>query len=100
MRNVRYQVSSFEKPTEALATLKRCPDDVDLVMTDYTMPDMDGIALTNQIRRLTQEMPIIMISGNVLMESSAFQEKGKEAFLQKPFNLDDMAALVQKMLNE
>ncbi len=48
---------------EALDILREQPGRADLVMTDLTMPVMNGVALARAIRALRVAVPIILISG-------------------------------------
>ncbi|MGL1956679.1 MAG: diguanylate cyclase [Colwellia sp.] len=62
--------------------------DVKMVITDLEMPEMDGITLTNEVRkRFTREqLAIIGISGaNNGIHSARFIKNGADDFLRKPF---------------
>ena len=67
---------------------------VDLVITDYQMPRMDGLAMLNQYRKKLPHLPCILVSGN-------FGTIGKLAetyFLKKPFKCEDLTILVKNIL--
>jgi len=42
---------------------------VDLVVTDYMMPGMDGVTFLTEVRRLAPTIPVIVLSGNEAIES-------------------------------
>lgn len=42
---------------------------VDLVITDYTMPGMDGVTFLTQVRNLAPTVPVVVLSGNDSIES-------------------------------
>lgn len=72
----------------------------DLVLMDYQMPEMDGLAATRAIRRREAEqglpaLPIVLISGEVNVECHAvWREAGVNHILCKPYAFDELARLV------
>lgn len=58
-----YQVDAHSSPQDALAEFGE--QSYDLVVTDYRMPRMNGTELIAEIRVLTPEVPIVLISGVV-----------------------------------
>jgi CheY-like chemotaxis protein len=58
-----YQVDTAMDGLAALEALQG--QTFDLVITDYMMPNMDGLALLGALRRTHPEVPVIMISANV-----------------------------------
>ena len=60
-----YQVTGFHLPEEALAAVRADPAGVDLVITDLSMPKLDGPALVRELRALRTDLPIIMATGFV-----------------------------------
>lgn len=100
LKGAGYAVLEAGNGVEALNLIRDqgfCPD---LVVTDIEMPEMDGIALVEQIRLLPNpiaSLPIIAASGNAdeEMRRSVFAA-GSDAFLAKPF---DFAALRDEIAN-
>lgn len=83
--NLGCPVHGFLKPVEALAAIPSLNPAV--VVTDYSMPDINGFALIRQAGPRVPSTAFILISGNDL---SAEQETmdglvGLKAFLPKPF---------------
>jgi CheY-like chemotaxis protein len=72
---------------EALLRLQN--DDVDLVITDYQMPLMDGFQLAAQIRRQCPNLPVIMMTGNYSedLEERIQSRDLFDGLLKKPSNL-------------
>lgn len=70
----------------------------ELLITDITMPDMEGIELISRLRKINVELPIIAMSGNPIGVGflKATRLFGAVATLKKPFsNKDLMAAVAQ-----
>ncbi|MBN2857806.1 MAG: response regulator [Candidatus Delongbacteria bacterium] len=74
------------------------PDEFDLVVSDINMPKMGGIELFRNIRSKFPEMPIILMTGYGIEKVKQDVEKA-EGFLAKPFELDVLNDLVEKILN-
>src|SRR3990172_4885639 len=78
-----YEVYCLKSAGEAL--LKIEAECVDIVITDYSMPDMDGLELTRIIRQTMPSLPIIGISANC--HERKFIAAGANHFVSKPFGL-------------
>ncbi len=72
--------------------------DIDLVMTDLTMPQMGGLEMTKEIRKINHNQHIIILtahnSSENLMETIDLQLDG---FLLKPIKMDKMLDLLLKI---
>ena len=85
---------------EALDILRNAP--VDLIITDVSMPEMDGLALLSQLRgsQAYQKLPIIVLTaiGQEEVREVATQ-KGASGFLTKPTSSQELIEIVSKYLN-
>lgn len=70
---------------------------VDLVVTDLKLPGMDGMSLLEKIRESNNEVPVVVMTafGNIETAVEAMKH-GALDFLQKPFSLDHLSAVVKK----
>ncbi len=94
-----YNVLQASTGTEALEVFALHDGDVDLVVSDVVMPEMDGPTLMKELRSRRPDLKIIFMSGYAedafrknLPENEAFM------FLQKPFDLKELAAAVKAAL--
>lgn len=95
-----YAVVTALDGEQALHRLDAFP--VDLVLTDLTMPRMDGIELARAIRANARhaELPIIMITGSVKEQDEVKAAGvGVNSFLTKPVDSDDLINEIQRLLH-
>jgi two-component system cell cycle sensor histidine kinase/response regulator CckA len=94
-----YRVLEATTGTEALEVFNSHNGDVDLVISDVVMPEMDGPTLMKHLRSERPDVKIIFISGYA---EDAFRrnlsDKEDFMFLQKPFDLKELAAAVKAAL--
>lgn len=90
---------SFTNPREALEAIKLSPPRI--VLTDLTMPVMDGLSLSKEIKKIHTDMPIIMISGfldrEALLEAT---RAGITGFVEKPVKQTTLINQVKQALVE
>lgn len=69
----------------------------DVVLTDWNMPNMDGLALLKEIRSRNREVPVVMITTEAERKRvvTAIQA-GVSDYLVKPFTPEDLKAKLQK----
>ncbi len=73
----------------------------DVVITDVVMPDENAFDLIPRIKRVRPDLPIIVMSAqNTLMTALSAAEKGAYEYLPKPFDLNEVVAVVGRALAE
>ncbi len=79
----------------AVRTYKDCSGKVDLLVSDYLMPKLNGLETAQQLRRLNPGLPVILMSGFTKEEAvERFRVEGIPHFLKKPFELDELRAML------
>jgi two-component system, NtrC family, nitrogen regulation response regulator GlnG len=73
----------------------------DLVITDVVMPDENAFELLPRIKRLRPDLPIIVMSAqNTFMTAIRASERGAYEYLPKPFDLNELTAIIGRALAE
>ena len=81
---------------EALATL--LAEQVDGVFLDIKMPELDGLAVVEAIRRQDQTMPIIILSASSYPHAATDAlARGANAYIQKPFAWTTLLATIEQL---
>lgn len=94
-----YQVRLFNHPARMLAAFEASEAEVDLVITDQSMPHMSGLELTQRLLELRPELPVILCSGysNAVSYEDVLQ-MGIRGYLMKPHNPKELREAVAKEL--
>jgi DNA-binding NtrC family response regulator len=91
-----YQVVEAETAAEAL---KRFREGVDLVLLDFKLPDGDGLDVLKQIKSANPDTLVVLLTGHSSIELAVeAMKQGAYHYVNKPFNLDEVALLVEKAL--
>jgi signal transduction histidine kinase len=85
-----YDVEVFGSGREALAAMALRPPDV--VLTDFKMPGLDGLALLRAVRETSPESVLILLTGYADKESAirAINDVGIFQYVEKPWDLSDL----------
>ena len=69
----------------------------DLVITDWTLPDLSGVDLVRRLRAAVQpRTPILVLSG--ALDARAAVDVGATAYLPKPFEPDELIGCIRRLL--
>jgi len=100
LERLGYQVTGHTSSREALETVRLQPEKFDLVITDFTMPHMNGIELARELSRLRPGMPIILytaISKAVTAEKA--RKLGIRDYLMKPISAAELHKSIRRVLD-
>ena len=91
-----YHVLEAETGSAAINTL---PEGVDLVLLDYKLPDTDGVSVLRKIKEFDPDILVILLTAYATIETAVEAMKlGAYHFANKPFNLDEVSATVERAL--
>jgi CheY-like chemotaxis protein len=98
---MRYEVDTVVDGAAALAAARQNPPD--LVLTDATMPRLDGLELVRQLRLVpeTAAIPVILLSARIGGGSRAEAlSAGANEYLEKPFTAVQVLACIRRLLRQ
>lgn len=101
-----YEVLTFTSPNKALEHVKK--DHVDLIISDYLMPEMDGISFLAQVKKINPNATRILLTGYADKENAikAINDVGLYQYIEKPWDNEDLRIIIrnglekQKLLSE
>ncbi|RJG48738.1 ATP-binding protein [Motilimonas pumila] len=94
-----YQCTLFNAAEPALAYLNK--HSVDLVISDYVLPEMDGLAMCRSIKTCTSlcHIPVLFVSAKVDRQSKLAALSAKAAdIMAKPFDVDELMIKVANLI--
>jgi response regulator RpfG family c-di-GMP phosphodiesterase len=93
-----YEVVTFTDPREAIEYAKSNP--VDLVVSDYLMPEVDGISLLMQIKSVRPNATRVLLTGYADKENAikAINDVGLYQYIEKPWENADLKLVIQNGL--
>ncbi len=95
-----YTVITGTNGRRALEIFEQNPSDFDVLVTDYSMPEMNGHELIRHVLKIRPEIPAILCSGYMeKIEGENLKELGHSAFLAKPLDWCELSRTIQAEIN-
>jgi signal transduction histidine kinase/CheY-like chemotaxis protein len=95
-----YRVTAMSQAREALAAFTAEPDRFAVVVTDMNMPELSGLDLLREIRRVRADVPVILVSGHLPEEQRReASELGVASVLSKPWAADALGTAIADALS-
>ena len=95
-----YEVETFTSAKKAIEFVSKNP--IDLVISDYLMPEMDGISFLARVRDIQPEGPRIILTGYADKENAikGINEVGLYQYIEKPWDNDDLRLVIRNALEK
>ena len=95
LKRRNFTVSSASSGTDGINIVKE--GNIDLVFTDYRMPEMDGLEVVKSIKEINPELPVVVITAfSDIKDAVQVMNEGAFDYLSKPIQLDELEILVKK----
>ena len=93
-----YQVVTATRGLQGIELAKK--NDFSLVILDLKMPDMDGIEVLTEIKKINPSLPVIMITAHGTIDTAIEAMKiGATDYITKPFKLEEIKLQIKKSLH-
>jgi PAS domain S-box-containing protein len=101
LERLGYEVETYTSSVKAAEAFESVPGDYDLVITDLTMPKMNGFDLARFMLEIRPDIPIIMCTG---FSEAANKEKvvqvGIREYILKPIVLEELSRAIRSLLDQ
>ncbi len=101
LKQLGYHVTAMEDSIEALEKFSQQPEAYDMVITDLSMPKLNGDGLAQKLMRIRPDIPIILCTGH---DKKTWEKKaldlGIRKMLVKPFSRSALAEIVRNILGK
>jgi len=97
-----YNLLTYTSPLHALRDLEVDHTNIDLVISDYLMPEMDGITFLAHVKDKFPLVPRILLTGYADKENAikAINNVGLYQFIEKPWDNDDLRLIIRNGLEK
>jgi PAS domain S-box-containing protein len=100
LENLGYQATSQEDPLQALELFRAQPDSFDLVITDLTMPKLNGTDLAARLLETRPGMPVLLMTGfSATWNRENVRSLGLCDLLQKPFTHESLGKILHRIFH-
>ena len=99
LEKLGYNPVAMKSGLEALEIIQKSPSKFDIVITDMTMPDIQGTQLAGKIKKIRPDLPVILSTGfSNIADSENASPAGIDAVIAKPFTMNSLARAINKVL--
>lgn len=97
-----YQLLTYTSPVKALEDLDTKIKSLDLVISDYLMPEMDGISFLAEVKKKFPLVPRILLTGYADKENAikAINNVGLYQYIEKPWDNADLRLIIRNGLEK
>jgi len=96
-----YRVLTAKDGQEAVALYKEHQGDIDIVLLDIVMPNMGGREAYNTLKKINPDIKVLLFSGySIDGQAREILERGADAFIQKPFNINALSGKLREVLDK
>jgi len=101
LERIGYQAVALQSPTEALATFQENSNSFDMVISDLTMPGIQGTQLAHEIKKIRPNIPVILATGFDSRTALAQDDnKDIDAVLSKPLSINALSETIKRFLEK
>jgi PAS domain S-box-containing protein len=101
MNKLGFRIRALDSPLEALELFRQDPSQYDLVITDLTMPEMQGVDFAEELHKINPRLPIILMTGygKDIDYIKPVQHYGISRILKKPVKMSRLSSTINELLS-
>jgi PAS domain S-box-containing protein len=100
LEELGYRILPSGCPKKALEMLASKKHPIDLVLTDQTMPNLTGVELAQEVKKIAPEIPVILMTGySTKISEAEIGSYGISAYCRKPLSIGEISSAIRKVLN-
>lgn len=101
LQHLGYKVTAMTSSLETLELFRKDPQRYDLIITDLTMPHLNGERLASEVTAIHPDIPVILSTGYPdVIDARKLKKSCIKAFMPKPFEIRDLAKTIRSILDE
>jgi CheY-like chemotaxis protein len=101
LRSLGYDVTGYSSSIEALHYIRQHAHDIDMVITDQTMPGVTGTELVREALAIRHDLPVILCTGySREINSEQAADLGISRFLMKPYRSQEISRIIREVLDK
>lgn len=98
LEQLGYQVQAESDVTKALDRFRETPDQFDVVITDFDMPEVNGLELAKEIKTIAPTTPVILVSGRETAIQALGQVDNICKLVRKPYNRLSLSQAIREAM--
>jgi PAS domain S-box-containing protein len=99
LEELGYTVLSAMSGQEAIDIFQESRDKIDMIIMDMIMPGMSGSDTFDRMKEINPDIKILLSSGySIDGQATNILQRGCDGFIQKPFNMNQLAERIQKIM--
>ncbi|KOA20146.1 cyclic di-GMP phosphodiesterase response regulator RpfG [Clostridium homopropionicum DSM 5847] len=98
----KQNIVTFNTPTEALYSQMLQSKEVDVIVSDFIMPEMNGIEFLMEVKKISPKTETILLTGYADKENAirSINEVGVYYYLEKPWNNEELIKIINNALDK
>jgi len=95
LKRRNYQVYSANSGKAGISKIH--DENIDMVITDYRMPEMTGLEVVKEVNKINPDLPVVVITAfSDLKDAIQVMKEGAFDYLSKPIDLDELEVIIKK----
>jgi DNA-binding NtrC family response regulator len=102
LERLGYHITTFNQAEDALKNFIECPGSFDLIITDKSMPLLNGFDFLCEIKKMSKDIPLILLTGFIDEEQEISLKENVEGIkiILKPIRMNHLAEHIVSSLSD